>query len=314
MNTRPAPRSIDDYLTQLRACLAGQDPALIQDAAYDAEEYLRAELAANKGQSEADMLELIASTYGAPDEVAAAYRDTEAKVKAALRTPQRPNITERGALARFFGVFADPRAYLSLFFMFLAFATGLLYFIVAIVGLSLSVGLSVLIIGVPFFLAFIAMTRVMSLGEGRIVEGLLGERMPRRPQHPGAPMGFWQRVGDMLRDARTWTTLAYFVLMLPLGVAYFIIAIVGLTVGFAFTAGPLVELANRLGLTSGAFHLATDFETHVQPDWLGQLAASGLGLIVLFILGVLVLTTLLHVARFITQQHGKFAKLMLVAR
>lgn len=314
MNARPAPRSIDDYLTQLRACLEGEDPALIQDAAYDAEEYLRAELAANKDKSESDMLELIASTYGAPDEVAAAYRDTEAKVKAALRTPQRPNAAARGPLARFFGVFADPRAYMSLFFMFLAFATGLLYFIVSVVGLSLSVGLAVLIIGVPFFLAFIALTRVMSMVEGRIVEGLIGERMPRRPQHPGAPTGFWQRVGDMLRDSRTWTTLAYFVLMLPLGIAYFIIATLGLTLGFVFTVGPLVELANKLGLTSGGFHLATDFETHVQPDWLGQMAASGLGLFAMFVIGVLVLTALLHTARFITQCHGKFAKLMLVAR
>src|SRR5437762_10691031 len=77
-----APRSIDEYLKQLRQALAGQDPALIQDALYDAEEYLRAEVAAHPDKSESDVLELIASTYGAPDEVAAAYRDTEAKVKA----------------------------------------------------------------------------------------------------------------------------------------------------------------------------------------------------------------------------------------
>jgi uncharacterized membrane protein len=60
--TRPAPRSIDEYLKQLREALAGEDPSLIQDALYDAEEYLRAEIAANPGKSEADVLELIAST------------------------------------------------------------------------------------------------------------------------------------------------------------------------------------------------------------------------------------------------------------
>ena len=46
-----APRSIDEYLKQLRAALEGQDPALIQDALYDAEEYLRAEVAAHPGKS-----------------------------------------------------------------------------------------------------------------------------------------------------------------------------------------------------------------------------------------------------------------------
>lgn len=71
---RNAPRSIDQYLRQLREELAGADCALIQDALYDAEEYLRAEVAAHPDKSESDVLELIASTYGAPDEVAAAYR------------------------------------------------------------------------------------------------------------------------------------------------------------------------------------------------------------------------------------------------
>lgn len=315
MNPRPAPRSIADYLEQLHACLEGQDPALIQDAAYDAEEYLRAELAANKDKSEADVLELIASTYGAPDEVAAAYMDTEAKVRAALRTPSKaPNKAPPGALARFFGVFADPRAYMSLFFMFLAFATGLIYFIVSVVGVSLSVGLAVLIIGVPFFLMFIALTRVMSLVEGRIVEGLLGERMPRRPQHPGPAKGFWQRVGDMLRDSRTWTTLAYFVLMLPIGIVYFVIALVGTTVGSALTAGAFVGLANALGIATGDFQFGVGLENHIQPAWLAHGFSSVIGIVLLFTAGVLLLTLTLHLARFIGGCHGKFAKLMLVAR
>ncbi|MGV7194671.1 hypothetical protein [Xanthomonas axonopodis] len=49
MNTvaqsHPLPTTISDYLAQLRQALAGADPAMIQDALYDAEEYLRAELA-----------------------------------------------------------------------------------------------------------------------------------------------------------------------------------------------------------------------------------------------------------------------------
>src|SRR6202166_3791944 len=98
---RNAPRSIDQYLQALRAELAGEDAALIQDALYDAEEYLRAEVAAHPDKSESDVLELIASTYGAPDEVAAAYRDTEVKVKAAMETPRtKPNT----AVGKFFVV------------------------------------------------------------------------------------------------------------------------------------------------------------------------------------------------------------------
>ena len=67
--TRNAPRSTQQYLDQLRTELAGEDPARVQDALYDAEEYLRAELAAHPVKAEADVLDLIASTDGAPDGV-----------------------------------------------------------------------------------------------------------------------------------------------------------------------------------------------------------------------------------------------------
>src|ERR1700752_4321178 len=105
-----APRSIDEYLRQLRSALRSEDAALIQDALYDAEEYLRAEVAAHPDRSEADVLELISSTYGAPEEVATAYRDTEAKVKAALKAPLRAADAQAGGLRRFFAVFMDVRA------------------------------------------------------------------------------------------------------------------------------------------------------------------------------------------------------------
>src|SRR5580692_5989651 len=108
---RTAPRSIQEYLSQLRQELHGADAALIQDALYDAEEYLRAEVAAHPDKSEADVLELIASTYGAPYEVAAAYQDTEAKVKAALKTPAPRASTPGSGWGRFFGIYQDPRAY-----------------------------------------------------------------------------------------------------------------------------------------------------------------------------------------------------------
>ena len=47
------PTTIPAYLERLRQSLQGCDPALAQDALYDAEDYLRSELAANPGKSEA---------------------------------------------------------------------------------------------------------------------------------------------------------------------------------------------------------------------------------------------------------------------
>ena len=100
-----APRSIEQYMSQLAEALVGEDPAVVQDALYDSEEYLRAEVAAHPEKSEADVLEYIASSYGAPDEVADAYRNTEAAVRKALATPGPP--TSDTTLGRFFSVMRD---------------------------------------------------------------------------------------------------------------------------------------------------------------------------------------------------------------
>ena len=303
-----APRSIDEYLKQLRGALANEDTALIQDALYDAEEYLRAEVAAHPDRSEADVLELIASTYGAPQEVAAAYRDTEAKVKAALKTPLPPAITQRRGIRRFFGVFMDVRAYTSLFYMLLTLATGIVYFTFVVTGLALSAGFAVLVIGIPFFLAFIGIARVIALGEGRLLEAMTGERMPRRPVHPGAPVGWLRRIGEMLKDARTWTTLLYLLLMLPVGIIYFTVAVTGLSVGLAFATTPLLVIAQRLGLLSQATVLSEDLR-------IGDMALaqhSLLSALLLGVLGVLIVTLLMHIARGVARGHARLAKALLV--
>lgn len=302
---RSAPRSIDQYLRQLREELAGADSALIQDALYDAEEYLRAEVAAHPDKSESDVLELIASTYGAPDEVASAYRDTEIKVKAAMATPRKEANSPAG---RFFGVFLDPRTYTSFFFMLLGLPRGIIYFVLAMAGLSLSAGFSVLIIGVPFFLMFMAVCRAVSLAEGRLIESMTGVRMPRRPVYEGKALGFWARIGEMLKDRRTWTTIAYFILMLPIGILYFVIAFAGVAVSLSFIALPIVAVLAR----AGWFGLsAVDLSSTAQPEWVFNTA---FGIPVLGVAGVLLLTGLMHLVRGVGRLHATFAKSMLVAR
>src|SRR3546814_14088369 len=81
MHEQPLPTTIPEYLAQLRAALAGADPALVQDAPYDAEEYLRSELAEQPGRGEAEVIAAVAGSYGATAEVADIYRDTEAQVQ-----------------------------------------------------------------------------------------------------------------------------------------------------------------------------------------------------------------------------------------
>ena len=295
--TAAIPRTVEQYLDALRAALKGADPALVQDALYDAEEHLRAELAQRSGEAEGDVLARIVTSYGAPEEVAEAYRANEATIQKALRTPApRPR---RTSIGRFFGVYADPRAYLSLLYLLLALVTGIAYFTFAATGLSLSVGLAVLIIGVPFFLLFIGAARVIALAEGRIVETLLGTRMPRRPAYPDRDTPFLRRIVEMLKDPRTWGTLLYLLAMLPLGVFYFSFAVVGLAVSASVIVLPIVLLLYDAGVVNIDGNVVGAPPTAVLP--------------LISIAGVLLLTVTMHLARGIGYLHGQLAKSLLVA-
>ncbi|MBB1472540.1 sensor domain-containing protein [Luteimonas sp. MC1782] len=295
MNTA-LPTSIPAYLEHLRRSLAGADPALVHDALYDAEEYLRSELAENPGRSEAEVIAAVASSYGDPDEVADIYRDTEATVQTALRAPPPP---QRKSLAgRFFGVAADPRAYASLFYMVLALATGIFYFTWVVAGLSMSAGLAVLIIGIPFVILFFGSVRVLSLVEGRMVEVMLGERMPRRPLYSARGRSIWRRIGDMFSDPRTWSTMLYMLLMLPLGILYFTVAATFGGVALGFIAAPLALLP---GVELNVWMFGIDLPE--EAPWL---------LPVVSLVGVLLLFATLHMARGIGRLHGRFAKHLLV--
>ena len=296
MNDRTAPRSIEQYLAALRVALAGEDPALVQDALYDAEEYLRAEVAANSGGSEADTLELISSTYGAPEEVAEAYRTTEKQVRTALAPP--PRKPSRTAFGRFFGVYSDSRTWTALFYMLLALVTGIFYFTMTVAGLSMSAGLLVMIIGIPFFLLFIGATRGISLIEGRIVEALLGTRMPRRPLFPDRQTPWLERIVGMLKDLRTWGTLLYLLMMLPLGIFYFLFSIVGISVSIALILSPIAMLLGSSGLVR-----IDDVVVTTHPALLPLVS----------ILGIVLFTVTLHLARGIGYLHGQLAKSLLVS-
>ncbi|HSC47264.1 MAG TPA: sensor domain-containing protein [Gammaproteobacteria bacterium] len=294
--TKPVPRSVQEYLDQLRQEFAGEDPALAQDALYDAEEYLRGELHQHPDRTEEQVLAAIATTYGAPEEVAEAYRATEAKVQLALRTP-RPK-KRRTVIGRFFSVMSDPRAYSSLFYMLLAMFTGIFYFTWAVAGTALSAGLLVLIIGLPFLLLFLGSTRLLSLVEGRIVETLLGVRMPRRPVHPGASRPFWERVKEVFTDHRTWTTLLYMVLQMPLGVIYFTLAVSLGSTALALIFSPIGRLFDN-----GLWITLDDATVYTVPWILTPFASA---------LGVVLLVGLMHAAKGIGYVHGHIAKTLLV--
>jgi uncharacterized membrane protein len=185
--------SIAEYLRELRHELAGTDPATIIDALTDTEDHLTTALAGVRMEhpqlSESEALADVIVRYGTPAEIAAAYRDVEGRTRPALAVS--PKNDERSAASRFFGIVYDPRAWGALLYMFISMVTGIIYFTWVSTGLYLSIGLLVLIIGLPVAYLFLMSFRGIALVEGRIIEGLLGVRMPRRALFSQPGLGWW---------------------------------------------------------------------------------------------------------------------------
>ena len=202
-------QSVEQYLSLLKKDLSGCDRATIQDALSDTEEHLSMALNGTMSEGnipESDALAQIIEEYGMPEEVAKAYREIEHRMAPALsRTSyymDEPEKTERKDkrpfLRRFFGIFADSRAWGAILYLLFSLVTGIIYFTWAVTGISLSAGLMVLIIGLPFAGLFILSVRGIGLVEGLIVEALLGIRMPRRPLFYRKNIGWWQNFKAMV--------------------------------------------------------------------------------------------------------------------
>jgi hypothetical protein len=285
--------SVEGYLAELRSALAGADPALVQDALYDAEDFLRSAIAEHGNTP--DGFAVAVDAYGTPDEIAAAYRDAEATAAVVLRPPARREA--RTWYGRFFGVIGDPSAWGALFYGLLALVTGTLYFTIVVTGLSMTLGLIVLIIGVPFALLFIAAVRAVSLAEGRIVEGLLGVRMPRRPRTIGQTGTMWDRVKSWFTDYRTWTTMLYMLLQLPLGIIYFSVMITGLAASVGLFLAPAAQVIFDIPLAR-----SLTYGYYLYP-WAMPFVMVG---------GVALFFVTLWTAKGIGYLHAQYAKVMLV--
>jgi hypothetical protein len=289
-------KSVEEYLRQLKKEMAGCDRATIQDALSDAEEYLRNTLETRPDLAEADALPPIIKKYGAPDEVAAAYREIEARVPTTLAPARHSD--RKSFVSRFFGVFADPKAWGALFYLwFFALFSGVIYFTWAVTGISLSAGLIVLIIGLPFLGLFILSVQGIALIEGRVVEALLGVRMPRRPIFSGKKLGWWGRFKTLFSEKHTWYSIVYMILQLPLGIIYFTVLTTLIASSLWGIALPILEKGFDIHpmLINGVQYYA--------PVWLMPLTVIG---------GILLIILTMHLAKVLGRMHGALAKALLV--
>ncbi len=300
-------QSLDAYLDDLKGALAGSDRALVQDALFDARNRLNQELArlsweepllpADQAMAKATAL------LGTPEEAAEAYRRRESLVAEALKPAPIPQEPER-PWPSLFGVFRDPRAYTSVLYLLLSFVTGIFAFVWVITGLSLSIGLLVILVGFPLLLFFLGSVRALGLAEGRLVEALLDVRMPRRPPLMPEGVKWTQRLANLFRDGYTWTSLLYLLLLLPLGIVHFTLTLTSFVLSFSLMAVPLAKLCGDFGGEMVVFGKVYGPDV-VPPLWI---------LVGIAFLGILALAASLHLALAQGRLQGWLARQLLVKR
>ena len=138
----------------------------------------------------------------------------------------------------------------------------------------------------------------LALLEGRLVEALLGVRMPRRPLFAQPGLKWLERLKGLLTDKHTWLSMLYMVLQLPLGTLYFVMNVTLIAVALSMIVAPFVQVIGQISIinNNGQFIFL--------PVWAMVLTEAG---------GLILLTLTMHLSRAIGGLHGRYAKWMLVS-
>jgi uncharacterized membrane protein len=293
-------KKIEEYLTQLKRELRGSDPALIQDALSDAEEHFRTALeesVENKpGIAEAEALQPLIEKYGTPAEVASAYKETESRMLPTFAVSKKK--VTRSYLAKFFGVAAEARTWGAFLYILLSGLTAIIYGVWTLYAGAFSLFSLILIIGIPLTGFYLLSLRGIALVEGRIIEALLGIRMPRKPIFLSKGLSWRKKYKALITESYTWKVFAYMMLHFLLGLIYFIVVVALFGTSIKATIYPLWYWG--LGRP-----LITLSQPLYPPAWSYPLVSAA---------GILMFFLTLHLARFIGRTYGRFAKFMLVRK
>jgi hypothetical protein len=293
--------TVDGYLKQLKQELRGYDPALIQDALSDAEEFLRTALLRahedNPDISERDALGPIIDKYGSPGEIASAYKEIESRILPSLsaRAPQK----DRSSLSKFLGIYGDSQAWAAVLYLLFSGVTGVIFGFWTLIGAGISMCTIILIIGLPLLGLYLFSLRGIALIEGRMVEALLGIRMPRKPIFIQKGLTLSRKLKALWTESLTWKIFIYLIARFPLGLVYSFGLLILISFSIKFIAYPvLAPVFDRSLFTIGE----QKYNTSVLFYPFVSLA------------GFILFALTLHLAKVIGKLQGRFAKSMLVRK
>jgi hypothetical protein len=159
-------------------------------------------------------------------------------------------------LKNVFGVAFRGRTYANILYLFLAFPLGLVYFVFLAVGISLGIGLYILLIGLPLLVLTLLAWRQFIKLEQFQSRRLLGAKMEPEPiLRWSSDQNAWRWFRSRLSSPVTWKGLAYLFLKFPLGLLAFVLLVVMGVVSLVFISIPFIyqhvniEMGHSIDLT-----------------------------------------------------------------
>ncbi|MEZ3164306.1 sensor domain-containing protein [Halorubrum sp. RMP-47] len=131
------------------------------------------------------------------------------------------------------------RTYAAAVYLALSFPLGIAYFVCTVVGLSLGLSLSVLLVGVPILAATLGGVVLVSVGERVLARRLLGADVDAPSWKVTEASGVADRILAVVTDLAVWGALVFVLSKLVVGVAGFTLLTVVLSVGGSLLATPL---------------------------------------------------------------------------
>jgi signal transduction histidine kinase len=123
-------------------------------------------------------------------------------------------------------------------YLLLGLPMGIVTFTVIVAGISTTIGLAITVVGLVTVLAMVAASRGLAIVERRRVAIVTGAPIPSA-YRPRRQDEFLRRIWEVLKDPATWRDMAWHLLLLPVGIAGFTIAVTAWATSLGLVFMPL---------------------------------------------------------------------------
>lgn len=140
----------------------------------------------------------------------------------------------------FFGIVAKKQTYLNIVYILFALPFSTLYFSLLIIGLSLSIGLLIILIGFFIFMGTLVLARMFRFIEIQMSGVFLSIKIPFS-ETQSKPKSFGDSVNKLFSSGTTWKSILFFLFIkFPLDIIIFSVAISFIAITFDLLLAPVI--------------------------------------------------------------------------